>query len=321
MKQKEILLFGASGQIGRNLIRKLTKNNYKITAVTRNIHRAGYILKTQANPGYLDLVELKSFESDKIDELMKNTSICINLIGILYEKKKGQFKLIHTDLPDMLSQKAKKHSIDKFVHLSALGIEVSKDSEYANSKLNGEKKIIRNFKNHIIIKPSIVYSVDDNFTTNFMSLLNILPIMPIYFNGNTKFTPIHVNDLVNVIYNLIEGQNKNLVIECVGPEVLTFKEIMQKLLNAIGKKRFLLPLPLPIAKLSAKILQLFPKPLLTEDQLNLLKYDNCKSGIYKTNYDLGFQATRKFEEEIDKYSFNWRSGGQFAKDNYLEKTK
>ena len=295
MKQKEILLFGASGQIGRNLIRKLTKNNYKITAVTRNIHRAGYILKTQANPGYLDLVELKNFNSEKIDDLMRKASICINLIGILYEKRKDQFKLIHTDLPDMLSQKAKKHSLDKFIHLSALGIEQSKDSNYAISKLNGEKKIIKNFKNYIIIKPSIVYSVDDNFTTSFMSLLSILPIMPLYFNGKTKFAPIHVTDLVDIIQSLIERENNNLTLECVGPDILTFKEILQKLLNAISKKRILLPLPLPIAKLSAKILQLFPKPLLTEDQLNLLKYDNCSSGIYMTNYDLGFQTNRKFD--------------------------
>ena len=313
MKQKEILLFGASGQIGRNLIRKLTKNNYKITAVTRNIHRAGYILKTQANPGYLDLVELKNFNSEKIDDLMRKASICINLIGILYEKRKDQFKLIHTDLPDMLSQKAKKYSLDKFIHLSALGIEQSKDSNYAISKLNGEKKIIKNFKNYIIIKPSIVYSVDDNFTTSFMSLLSILPIMPLYFNGKTKFAPIHVTDLVDIIQSLIERENNNLTLECVGPDILTFKEILQKLLNAISKKRILLPLPLPIAKLSAKILQLFPKPLLTEDQLNLLKYDNCSSGIYRTNYDLGFQTNRKFDIEIEKYSYNWRSGGQFAK--------
>ena len=97
MKHKEILLFGASGQIGRNLIRKLTKNNYKIIALTRNIHRAGYILKTQANPGYLELVEIKNFNPDKIEELMKRCSICINLIGILFEKKKDHFKNIHTN--------------------------------------------------------------------------------------------------------------------------------------------------------------------------------------------------------------------------------
>ena len=145
--------------------------------------------------------------------------------------------------------------------------------------------------------------------------------MPIYFNGNTKFAPIHVADIVDIIHNLIVGENKNLVLECIGPEVLSFKDIIQKLLNSIGKKRYLLPLPLPIAKLSAKILQLFPKPLLTEDQLNLLKYDNCSSGIYKTNYDLGFKTNRKFEAELEKYSYNWRSGGQFAKNNDLEKIK
>ena len=140
MKQKEILLFGATGQIGRNLVRKLSKNNYKITAVTRNIHRAGYILKTQANPGYLNLIELKKFNLDKIDELIKNSSICINLIGILYEKKRDDFRVIHTDLPNFLSQKANKHKLDKFIHLSALGIEEAIDSKYAQSKLEGEKK-------------------------------------------------------------------------------------------------------------------------------------------------------------------------------------
>ena len=103
MKQKEILLFGATGQIGRNLIRKLSKNNYKITAVTRNIHRAGYILKTQANPGYLRLVEFKTFKPDQIDELIQNCSICLNLIGIFYERNKINLKLF-TDFPDMLSR-------------------------------------------------------------------------------------------------------------------------------------------------------------------------------------------------------------------------
>ena len=102
MKQKEILLFGATGQIGRNLIRKLSKNNYKITAVTRNIHRGGYILKTQANPGYLELVEMNNFHYEKIESLMKNCTVCINLVCILYEKKKNQFKTVHTDFPNLL---------------------------------------------------------------------------------------------------------------------------------------------------------------------------------------------------------------------------
>ena len=321
MKSKEILLFGATGQIGRNLIRKLSKNNYKITAVTRNIHRAGYILKTQANPGYLELVEINNFDTRRIDDLIKRCSICVNLIGILYEKKKGQFKTIHTDLPDMLSQRMNKFKNDKFIHLSSLGIEKALDSEYAKSKLNGEKKIVKNFKNSIIIKPSIVYSVDDKFTTNFMTLLSRLPFMPLYYNGKTKFSPIHVSDLVNILYEIINGNFNKLTLECIGPEILSFKEIINKLLKSIDKKRILFPLPYFLAKISAKILQLLPNPLLTEDQLNLLKYDNLVSGLHKTNIDLGLKAEKLFDVEIEKYSYNWRTGGQFASKNNLEKIK
>ena len=321
MKQKEILLFGATGQIGRNLIRKLTKNNYKIIAVTRNIHRAGYILKTQANPGYLELIELKSFNINKIDELIKRSSICINLIGILYEKRKNEFKLIHSDLPAMLSKKANEFKLEKFIHLSALGIEDATDSKYALSKLDGEKRIKKNFDKSIIIKPSIVYSVDDKFSTKFMSLLSILPIMPLYYNGRTKFSPIHVSDLVEVIYNLIIGKEQSLILECIGPEIITFKEILQKLLKSMQKKRILFPLPLPIAKFTAKIFQLLPKPLLTEDQLIMLKYDNCKSKIYKNNFDLGYIPKKKFEDEIGKYSYNWKIGGQFSNQSSINKTK
>ena len=321
MKQKEILLFGATGQIGRNLIRKLSKNNYKIIAVTRNIHRAGYILKTQANPGYLELVEINNFDIRRIDDLIKRCSICVNLIGILYEKKKGQFKTIHTDLPDMLSQRMNKFKNDKFIHLSSLGIEKALDSEYAKSKLNGEKKIAQNFKNSIIIKPSIVYSVDDKFTTNFMTLLNRLPFMPLYYDGKTKFSPIHVSDLVNILYEVINGNFYKLTLECIGPEILSFKEIINKLLKSINKKRILFPLPYPLAKISAKILQLLPNPLLTEDQLNLLKYDNVVSGLHKTNIDLGLKAEKIFDVELEKYSYNWRTGGQFASKNNLGKIK
>ena len=313
MKQKEILLFGASGQIGRNLIRKLTKNNYKIIAVTRNIHRAGYILKTQANPGYLELVELSNFNLNRIEDLIKNCDICINLIGILYETKNQHFKTLHSDFPTMLSKTANKFKIKKFIHLSSLGIESATDSKYAMSKLEGEKNIKQNFKNFVIIKPSIVYSVDDNFTTSFMTLLSRLPIMPLYYDGKTKFSPIHVSEIVDIIYNIIEKDYSGLTLECIGPEILSFKEIILNLLSSIQKKRLLLPLPGPLASITAKILQLLPNPLLTEDQLKLLKYDNVKSGIYKTNFDLGFEANKKFNIEIDKYSYNWRTGGQFAK--------
>ena len=155
-------------------------------------------------------------------------------------------------------------------------------------------------KNSVIIKPSIVYSVDDKFSTKFMSLLSTLPLMPLYYNGKTKFSPIHVTDLVNIIFNLMSSKEESLVLECIGSEIITFKEIIQILLRSIDKKRILFPIPLPVAKLTAKFFQLFPNPLLTEDQLRLLRYDNCKSENYKNNFDFGYIPEKKFEEEVKK---------------------
>ena len=315
MKLKEILVFGASGQIGRHLIRKFTKSEYKVTAVTRNIHQKGYILKTQSNPGYLDIVELKTFDFEKIQSLMNNCSICINLIGILFERKKNQFNNIHIDFPNLLSKLSNQLNIEQLIHISSLGVDSAIDSKYAISKLEGEKIVRKNFNRSIILKPSIVYSVDDNFTTNIMSLINWLPIFPLYHNGKTKFAPIHVSDLTEIIFEIVERKLNGEIIECVGPEVLSFKEIILKLLKSIYKKRLLVSVPLALARVTAKIFELTPKPLLTNDQLNLLKYDNIVSGKYKTNFDLGLNAEREFEREIEKYSFNWRSGGQFSKKN------
>ncbi|MDC0150642.1 complex I NDUFA9 subunit family protein [Candidatus Pelagibacter sp.] len=314
MKPKNCLIFGGSGQIGRYLIRKLTKNNYKVTVVTRNIHQKGYIIKTQANAGYIDIIEANIFDEKKIRKLFENTDICINLVGILFEKNKGSsFKNIHSIFPSILSKLCKEYNLKKFIHLSALGINNAIDSKYAQSKLGGEKNILDNFPFTTILRPSIVYSVDDKFTTKFMSILNKLPLFPLYYSGKTKFMPIHCSDLADIIYNVISNNIDIKIMECVGPETLSFKQILEKLIISINKKRILIPFPLFFAKVSAKFFELFPSPLLTEDQLKLLKYDNINSGKYKTNFDLGLPSKRLFDEEIQRYSFMWKEGGQFSK--------
>ena len=322
MKAKNCLIFGGSGQIGRNLIRKLTKNNFRVTVVTRNIHQKSYIIKTQANVGYIDIVEANIHDEKKIRALFKKTDICVNLIGILFEKKKANtFKNIHTVFPSLLAKLSKENNLKHFIHLSALGINEAEDSEYAKSKLEGENKILKNFPLATILRPSIVYSVDDNFTTNFMTLLNRLPFFPLYYKGKTKFSPIHCSDLTDTIYHVISNNIYSKIIECVGPEVLTFKEIIQRLLYLIGKKRILLPLPLPLAEFSAGLFEILPKPVLTRDQLRLLKYDNVISGKYKTNSDIGVPSVRYFDDEVKKYCYMWREGGQFSTEKYNSETR
>ena len=317
MKAKNCLIFGGSGQIGRNLIRKLTKNNFRVTVVTRNIHQKSYIIKTQANAGYIDIVESNIFEESKIKELFKKADICINLVGILFEQKKGNtFKNIHTVFPSLLAKLSKDYGLKHFIHLSALGINEAKNSNYAKSKLQGERQVLNNFPLATILRPSVVYSVDDNFTTNFMTLLNRLPFFPIYYNGDTKFTPIHCSDLTDIIFHIISKNIYPKIIECVGPEVITFKEILSRLLKLINKKRILVPFPLSIAKISAMFFEFMPRPILTTDQLRLLKYDNVLSGKYKSNSDIGIPSVRFFDEEVKKYCYMWRDGGQFSTERY-----
>ena len=317
MKVKNCLIFGGSGQIGRHLIRKLTKNNYKVTVITRNLHQKGYVIKTQANAGYIDIVEANIFDEKKIRKLFTKTDICINLIGILYESGKGNsFKNIHSIFPSILAKLCKEYKVQQFIHVSALGINSAIDSKYAKSKLEGEENIYKNFPLATILRPSVVYSVDDNFTTNFMTLLSSLPFFPLYYNGDTKFTPIHCSDLTDTIYYVISKNIYSKIIECVGPEVISLKEILKKLLKLINKKRLLIPLPFFAANISAKLFQLFPKPLLTVDQLTLLKYDNISSNKYQTNADIGVPSTRLFDQEVEKYCYMWREGGKFSTKKY-----
>ena len=316
MKPKNCLIFGASGQIGRHLIRKLTKNNYKVTAVTRNVHQKGYVLKTQGNAGYIDIVELNIFNENKLKDLISRADICINLIGILYEKNKGNnFKNIHTVFPSLISKICKECNVQQFIQLSALGIEDAVDSNYAKSKLEGEKNIKENFKHATILRPSVVYSVDDKFTTNFMTLLNRLFIFPLYYKGDTMFVPIHCSDLTEIIYQVISKNIISKTIECVGPETISLKDILKRLLKLTEKKRLLIPLPLFLGKLSAILFQFLPNPLLTLDQLRLLRYNNVASGKYKTNFDIGIPSICRFDTEVEKYAFMWKEHGQFSKKN------
>jgi NADH dehydrogenase len=265
-------------------------------------------------------VEANIFDEKKIRGLFQKADICINLIGILFESKKvNTFKNIHVVVPSLLAKLCKEYGLEHFIHLSALGINDAIDSEYAKSKLEGESRVLKNFPLATILRPSVVYSVDDNFTTNFMTLLNRLPFFPLYYNGDTKFVPIHCSDLTDIILHVISNNIYSKVIECVGPEIMTLKEIIQKLLGLIGKKRILIPLPLPLARASARFFEVMPKPLLTRDQLKLLKYDNIASGKYKTNSDIGLPSKRYFEQEVKKYCYMWREGGQFSTEKYASK--
>ena len=146
-----------------------------------------------------------------------------------------------------------------------------------------------------------------------MTLLNLLPFFPLYYNGKTKFSPMHVSDMSEIISNIIDKNICSETIECVGPEIMTFKEILEQLLILMGKKKLLIPLPLKLAQIIAFFLEKFPKPLITRDQLKLLKYNNILSGELKSNLDLGIEPKLRFTDEVKKYSYMWKEGGEYSK--------
>ena len=314
MKQKNCLIWGASGQIGKSLINKLTKNNFKVTAVTRNSHKNGYILKTQANPGFIEIVETSIFDINKIDELTKKADVVINLIGTLYEKNKyNSFENIHVKFPFILSKYCSKNRVTQFIHLSALGIEKATNSDYAKSKLKGEKAIRENFNKATILRPSVVFSVDDNFTTQFMTMLNLLPFFPLYYKGQTKFQPLYCSDLTKIILEILNKKITSEIIECAGPEIFTFESLIKNLLKLINKKRLLIPLPDLIGKYSSIFFGMFPRPIITFDQFKLLKYDNILSGNLKNQGDFNLECNTYFFSEVEKYAYMWKDGGEFSK--------
>tara|TARA_B100001123_G_C15270679_1_gene1010220 strand:+ start:1052 stop:1987 length:936 start_codon:yes stop_codon:yes gene_type:complete len=311
MKSKVATIFGASGFIGRHLIRGLTEKDFRIVAATRSPYLHGY-LKPLGNPGQIDLEKVNLFDEENLRILVKNSDVVINLVGILHETSKHSFKNIHTNFPDLLSRVCNNSNIEKFIHISALGINENVNSKYMQSKLMGEKKILNNFNNSIILRPSIVYGDGDNFFNQFASLAEFLPALPLIGGGQTKFQPIYVSDLCKAIVAILNKEEIDQnIYELGGSQVYTFKEMMEILLKQIKKKRFLIPIPFSIAKFQAKILQLFPKPLLTTDQVEMLKYDNVVSNNYPTLKDLKINP-KSIESVLPSYIWRFRKGGQFG---------
>jgi len=309
--QKIIAIFGAGGFLGKHLMRQLTKLDYRIKVATRKPYLKGY-LKPLGNPGQIELFKTNIFNINDVRHVLKDCAFVINLVGILYEKKRQKFNQIHAEFPNLLSNLCNEVGIKKLVHISALGVKEKHISKYMQSKLQGEKNIQKNFKPSVILRPSVVFGQEDKFFNTFASLAQFSPAIPLIGGGKTKFSPIYVGDITKAITKALVLNNlENKIYELGGPENYTFKELMEILLIEIKKKRFLVPIPFGLAKFKSYFLQMLPKPLLTPDQVEMLKYNNIVSGDYPTLKDLGITGTT-IKSILPKYIYRFRTGGQFG---------
>ena len=309
--QKIIAIFGAGGFLGKHLMRQLTKLDYRIKVATRSPYLKGY-LKPLGNPGQIELFKTNIFNSEDIKQVLKNCDQVINLVGILYETRKQKFNHIHSQFPDLLSNLCSESGIKNLVHVSALGVRERHASQYMQSKIQGENNIQNNFKPSVILRPSVVFGPEDKFFNTFASIAQFSPVLPLIGGGKTKFAPIYVGDVAKAIVKALELNNSEpKIYELGGPENYSFKQLMEILLAEIKKKRFLVTIPFGFAKFQSYFLQMMPNPLLTSDQVELLKYNNVVSGDYPTLKDLGITGTI-IQSILPKYIYRFRAGGQFG---------
>ena len=311
-KHKITTILGAGGFIGRYLVQNLTKQNYQCFIPTRSPFQKGY-LKTQAPPGAIEFIEWNSNDFSKIKEAINNSDVVINLIGILFESRKQKFKTIHEDIPEIIAKFCSESGVKKFIQVSSIGASPDSKSLYQKSKFQGEVKSLEHFKNTVIIRPSVVCGTEDNFT-NLFSRLSFSPIIPIV-GINYKFQPILVTDVADAIVKAINTKNnEGKIYEIGGPKIISFGDMVKSILKTINKKRFVVEMPMSIARIQSKILSLLPiPPILTEDQCNiLLEPDNIVSDKHLSLKDLNIQST-DVQEAMKKWLWRYRDGGEFAK--------
>jgi len=312
MKNQICTILGGGGFIGRYLVRNLTKKNYRCIISTRKAFQKGY-LKTQATPGAIELIDWNPNNFSELKEAIKNSDVVINLIGILYETRKQKFYNIHTNIPEAVAKICSESDVKKFIHVSAIGASENSKSLYQKSKFQGEVRALENFKNTVVIRPSVVCGTEDNFT-NLFSKLSILPVIPVV-GINYKFQPILVNDVADAIVHAIELKgNEGKIYEIGGPKVISFGDMVKSILKTINKKRFVVPMPMPIAKIQSSILSLLPiAPIITKDQCEILsEADNVVSNNHMTLQDLNVKPS-DVEEAMKKWLWRYKDGGEFAK--------
>lgn len=313
LSHKVATIFGGTGFIGAQIVRELAARDITVKIASRTPEKA-YFLRTCGVVGQIVPVQYDSADAQSIEQVIEGSDYVVNCVGLLYEKGKASFQKAHVELPGNIARACQKNNVKRFVHVSALGIENSK-AKYARTKLAGEKAVFEHFPKATILRPSIVFGQDDGFFNMFASMALFSPVLPLIGGGKTRFQPVYVGDVADAAIQAImrpansKDSSLGRVYELGGPEIVTFREIYDRLLKIIDRKRYLLPLPWSVAKLQAHVFSLLPKPPLTPDQVSLLKTDNIVSDDALTLSDLDIEPTG-MSLILPTYLNRFRPGGR-----------
>jgi uncharacterized protein YbjT (DUF2867 family) len=311
-----VTVFGGSGFLGRNVVRALCKLDYRIRVAVRRPELAGY-LQPMGKVGQIHAVQANIRHSASVEAAMRDSHVAINLVGILAEGGAQTFDAVQAEGAEAVA-KAAGAANARMVHVSAIGADENSTSRYARSKAAGEKAVLEALPSASILRPSVVFGPEDQFTNRFGALARMSPALPLIGGGATKMQPVYVGDVATAVANAVDGKTKpGATYELGGPEVLSLREIIEIILTITERKRMLVSLPFGLAKLKAAFLQFAPGDLkLTPDQVELLRTDNVVSEAAKsaglTLEGLGI-APDSLEGVAGQYLWRYRATGQFQK--------
>jgi NADH dehydrogenase len=305
-----VTVFGASGLIGRHTVQALARAGYRIRACVRYPNLAHY-LPPMGTVGQIQLMKCNVLDEDSVARAVQGSSAAINLVGILYPAGGQNYEDIHIEAPQTIAKAAKAAGVETLLHVTTMGISEESESNYSRSKAEGENAIREIFPNATLIKPSIVFGPEDNFFNKFAWLARVAPVLPLVGGGHTKFQPVFVADVADAITKCVgEASTRGKTYELGGPAIYSFKEMIQAILHATGRKNPLLPMPFWMAAISAVFLQFLPGKLLTPDQVKFLKTDNVPSPGALGLKDLGIQP-ESLEAILPTYLWRFRPKGQY----------
>jgi len=311
-----VTVFGGSGFLGRHVVRALAKRDYRIRVAVRRPELAGH-LQPVGRVGQIHAVQANLRYPASVAAAMRDSEVAINLVGILTESGRQTFDAVQGTGAETIAKAAAAVSA-RMVHVSAIGADAESASGYARAKAAGEQAVLAAVPGASILRPSVVFGPEDDFTNRFAGLAKVSPFLPLIGGGTTRLQPVYVGDVAQAVADAVEGKTKpGAIYELGGPEILTMREIMEFILEVTERKRLLLPLPFGLAKLQASLLQFAPGALkLTPDQVELLQSDNVVSDAAKaaglTLQGLGITPD-SLEAIAPQYLWRFRAAGQFQK--------
>jgi NADH dehydrogenase len=311
-----VTVFGGTGFVGRQVVRSLAKQGWRVRAAARNVGR-GYRLRMLGDVGQIEVVQANIRDAASVDRALDGAEACVNLVGVLYETGRQNFQTLHAEAAGAIAEAAARRGITRFVQMSALGADAGSSSGYARTKAAGEAAVRAAVPAAVILRPSIVFGPEDAFFNRFAGLAGLSPALPLIGGGHTRFQPVYVGDVAAAVARVLsDPAAAGRTYELGGPTVYSFRELLEFILRETGRSRLLVPVPWFAAKMLGVIgdiqaaVPIIP-PQLTSDQVESLRADNVVSDGAAGLADLGI-APRAVEAIVPTYLYRYRKGGQYA---------